>query len=161
MLSVTYGSSLNEGFHDIHGIRKIRILLRVRTKVLSRLNVQHVKRAAMNTNLLPQNQTQTKAMEAEARPQPLASLSVGQNMGELEVYEGVEIKKLQWSEDLFYLPNKYCPFCGRKFEFYEEVVEVTTNPIFVITGDKEADSIVIAIHLKCLIKDLKKGEEDE
>ena len=79
----------------------------------------------------------------------------------LEVYEGVEIKKLQWSEDLFYLPNKYCPFCGRKFEFYEEVVEVTTNPIFVITGDKEADSIVIAIHLKCLIKDLKKGEEDE
>ena len=92
---------------NIHGIRKIRILRRVRTKVLSLSNVQHVKRAAMNKNLLPQNQTQTKAMEAEARPQPLASLSVGHGEGEEEELE-------------------------EKIEFYKKLYENVENKIDVI-----------------------------
>jgi len=78
----------------------------------------------------------------------------------MEFYENVKVKKLEWGEDLAYLSNKYCPFCGREFELYDEVIEVVTKPIVKIFNDEELDCLEIAIHLKCLLKVIKGENED-
>jgi hypothetical protein len=75
----------------------------------------------------------------------------------VEIYQGTKVKRLEWAEDLTLLPNRYCPLCGRAFDFDDTVVEVETTPVLVISGDFESDSLVLAIHLSCLIE----GENDE
>ena len=78
----------------------------------------------------------------------------------MEFYEDVKIKRLEWGEDLYYLSNPYCPYCGNKFNFDDEVIEITAAPVVKVTGDEELDKLVITVHLKCLLKTLE-GEDDE
>jgi ribosomal protein S27AE len=49
----------------------------------------------------------------------------------------VEEKVLVWGEDLVYLPNKFCPHCGKEFRLDDRVVELSC-------GD-----FVIVVHSKC------------
>jgi len=69
-----------------------------------------------------------------------------------ELYPEVKTKVLEWGEDITYLPNHRCPFCGRYFKLGDEVVIVEGQPIFKITGDPELDKVNLATHLKCLTK---------
>jgi len=99
-------------------------------------------------------QPENPAMGVEAQPQPQAQ-SAGQAwkgvVKGMEMYEGVKVKRLEWAEDLVYLSNPYCPYCGQRFKLSDEVIEVSTDPVFPIASDPEADRLVITMHLKCLV----------
>ena len=71
---------------------------------------------------------------------------------EIEFYPDTKIRTLEWGEDLIYLPNKYCPICGKRFKLYDKVVEITCLPVVKITGVPELDELELVIHLKCLLK---------
>ena len=76
----------------------------------------------------------------------------------MELYEGIKIKRLEWTEDLVYLSNTYCPFCGYNFRLDDKVVEISTDPVVVVYNNKKADKLLIAVHLKCLLKAIEEGE---
>jgi hypothetical protein len=79
----------------------------------------------------------------------------------IEVYQNVKVKRLEWAEDLATLPNRFCPLCGRAFDFDDTVVEVEASPVLVYTGDYESDGLLLAIHLQCLVEAFFGGESDE
>jgi len=76
----------------------------------------------------------------------------------MELYENVKVKRLEWGEDLVYLSNAFCPFCGQKFELDDKVIEITGQPVFVVTGDPELDGVVITVHYECLLKAVSDDE---
>jgi hypothetical protein len=60
---------------------------------------------------------------------------------------GLEVQRkiVKWAEDLDLSPNKYCPHCGKMFNYGDEVAEVS--------GD-----LVIVFHLECFKEVFEEGD---
>jgi hypothetical protein len=60
---------------------------------------------------------------------------------------GIEVsrKVIKWAEDLALSPNKYCPHCGKMFNYGDEIAEVNGN-------------LAITFHLECFRKIFEEGD---
>jgi hypothetical protein len=61
----------------------------------------------------------------------------------------LRVRTIRWAEDLTDLGNNFCPLCGHKFTFGDNIVELVTD------YEGELGNVVITVHYKCLKKALE------
>jgi len=83
---------------------------------------------------------EAQAMGGRAQPGRQA-LSAGQSRR--------QSRRIRWAEDLVYIGNRYCPFCGARFQLDDVIVELVTD------YEGELGNITIDVHERCLLKALE------